>query len=49
VLRRIFASKREKITGGWRKSHREELQKVVHFAIYDFGNQIQEDEMGDAL
>jgi hypothetical protein len=28
VLRRIFIPKREKITGGWRKLHNEELQNL---------------------
>jgi hypothetical protein len=37
VLRRIFGTKRETVTGGWRKLHNEELH-----------NQIKEDEMGEA-
>jgi hypothetical protein len=27
VLRRIFEQKRDKVTGGWRKLHKEELHK----------------------
>jgi hypothetical protein len=30
VLRRIFGSKRDEVTGGWRKLHNEEL-----FAMYN--------------
>jgi hypothetical protein len=28
VLRRIFGSKREEVTGGWRKLHNEELHSL---------------------
>jgi hypothetical protein len=28
VLRRIFGSKRDEVTGGWRKLHNEELQNL---------------------
>jgi hypothetical protein len=28
VLRRIFGSKRDNVTGGWRKLHNEELQNL---------------------
>jgi hypothetical protein len=28
VLRRIFGSKRNKVTGGWRKLHNEELHNL---------------------
>jgi hypothetical protein len=28
VLRRIFAPKRDEVTGGWRKLHNEELHNV---------------------
>jgi hypothetical protein len=28
VLRRIFASKRDEVTGDWRKLHTEELHKL---------------------
>jgi hypothetical protein len=28
VLRRIFGSKREKVTGGWKKLHNEELRDL---------------------
>jgi hypothetical protein len=38
VLRRIFGPKRDKVTGGWRKLHTEELHNF----------QVKEDEMGRA-
>jgi hypothetical protein len=41
VLRRIFGHKRDKVTGGWRKLHNEEIK-------YYSGNQIQKNEMGGA-
>jgi hypothetical protein len=28
VLRRIFGSERDEVTGGWRKLHNEELQRL---------------------
>jgi hypothetical protein len=34
LLRRIFGSKRDEVTGGWRKLHDEELQWFVLFAQY---------------
>jgi hypothetical protein len=30
VLRRIFGSKRDEVTGGWRKLHEEELCKLYY-------------------
>jgi hypothetical protein len=30
VLRRIFGTKREKVTGGWRKLHNEELHNLYY-------------------
>jgi hypothetical protein len=29
VLRRIFGSKREEVTGGWRKLHNEEIHNLL--------------------
>jgi hypothetical protein len=37
VLRRIFGSKRDKVTGEWRKVHKEELND-----LYSSSNIIQE-------
>jgi hypothetical protein len=34
VPRRIFGPKREEVTGGWRKLHREELCKFLLLASY---------------
>jgi hypothetical protein len=31
VLRRVFASKREEVTGEWRKLHNEELSDLYYF------------------
>jgi hypothetical protein len=33
VLRRIFGSKRDGVTGGWRKLHNEELHNL-HYLAY---------------
>jgi hypothetical protein len=44
VLRKIFGPKRDKIIGGWRKLHNEEL---LHFARHN-QNKVKEDEMGRA-
>jgi hypothetical protein len=32
VLRRIFGTKKDEVTGGWRKLHSEELHKFYSFA-----------------
>jgi hypothetical protein len=34
VLRRIFGSKRDQVTGEWRKLHNEELHYLYSFAKY---------------
>jgi hypothetical protein len=34
VLRRIFGSKRDEVTGGWRKLHNEKLHGFILFAQY---------------
>jgi hypothetical protein len=31
VLRRIFGPKRDEVTGGWRKLHKEELHNLYSF------------------
>jgi hypothetical protein len=43
VLRRIFGTKRDEVTGEWRKLHNEELHDMYSSSIY-----IQVDEMGGA-
>jgi len=48
VLRRIFGSKRDKVTGEWRKLHNEELNDMYYFTKYCSSNQIEENEMGAA-
>jgi hypothetical protein len=42
VLRRIFGSKRGKVTRGWRKLH----NSLVLFAKYNLSDRVKEDEMG---
>jgi len=42
VLRRIFASKRDEVTGAWRKLHIEELTQ------YSSCDKIEKNEMGGA-
>jgi hypothetical protein len=43
MLRRIFGSKRDEVTGYWRKLHNEEL-----YNLYNYNYQDKEDEMGRA-
>jgi hypothetical protein len=45
VLRKIFESKREEVTGDWRKSHDEELQFFVLLSRYSY-NCIKDSGMG---
>jgi hypothetical protein len=33
VLRRIFGSKRDEVTGGWRKLHNEELHNLIFISM----------------
>jgi hypothetical protein len=47
VLRKIFGSKKEEVTGDWRKLHTEGLHDL-HFSP-DSIWVIKEDEMGDAF
>jgi hypothetical protein len=39
VLRRIFGSKRDEVTGGWRKLHNEELHRYLK--VCDDGKLVQ--------
>jgi hypothetical protein len=49
VLRRIFGTKRDGVTGGWRKLHNEELHNLfVHFTKYNENYKAEEDEVGGA-
>jgi hypothetical protein len=43
VLRRIFGTKRDEVTGAWKKLHNEELHN-----LYSSPNQVKEDEMDRA-
>ena len=43
VLRRIFGSKRDEVTGEWRKLHNEEINDV-----YCSPNKMEKNEMGGA-
>jgi hypothetical protein len=44
VLRRIFGCKSDKVTGGWRKLHNEELS--VLFTENNQNDQIKNDDIG---
>jgi hypothetical protein len=46
VLRRIFGSKRDGVTGGWRKLHNEELHNLYSIAKYNWNYKVEEDEVG---
>jgi hypothetical protein len=49
VLRRIFGSKRNEVTGGWRKLHNEEFHNLYSSpSTYNYNDQVKEDEMGRA-
>jgi hypothetical protein len=41
VLRMIFGSQREEVTGDWRKLH-DELHDLYSFPRYDLGDQIKD-------
>jgi hypothetical protein len=45
VLRRIFGSKSDKVTGEWRKLHNEELNDVF-LTKYCEGGKIEKNKMG---
>jgi hypothetical protein len=46
VLRKIFRPKREKVAGGWRRLHFEELHKFYASTKYYYGDQIKNYETG---
>jgi hypothetical protein len=48
VLRKIFETKREEVTGDWGKSHDEELQFFVLLPRYS-NNRIKDSEMGRGM
>jgi hypothetical protein len=48
VLRRIFGSKRDEVTGGWRKLHNEELHGLYSSPSIIRVIKAKEDEMGGA-
>jgi hypothetical protein len=48
LLRRIFGSKRNEGTGGWRKVHNEELRNLYSSPSIIRMNKVKEDEMARA-
>jgi hypothetical protein len=47
VLRRIFGSKRDEVTGEWRQLHNKEFRDLYSSpSTYNLNNQVEEDEMG---
>jgi hypothetical protein len=49
VLRRVFGSKRDEVTGDWRKMHNEELHNLYSSSsIIGYSDQVKEDEIGGA-
>jgi hypothetical protein len=46
VLRRIFGTKGDEVTGEWRRLHNEELMTCTPAKYYS-GAQIEKNEMGD--
>jgi len=48
VLRRVFGSKRDEVTGEWRKLHNEE-QGSLPLTQYCAGGKIEKNEMGGAF
>jgi hypothetical protein len=44
VLRRVFGSKKNEVTGEWRKLHNEELNDCTPHQIYS-GDQIEKNEL----
>jgi hypothetical protein len=48
MLRRIFVPKRDKVMGGWRKLHNEELHNLYSSPSIIRMIQVKEDEMGGA-
>jgi hypothetical protein len=45
---RIFGSKRDEVTGGWRKLHNEQLHKLYCSPSIIRNDQVKEDEMDRA-
>jgi hypothetical protein len=43
VLRRIFRTQRDEVTGGWRELHNIELHKLYLSASYNWNGQVKED------
>ena len=48
VLRRIFGSKRDEVTGNWKKLHNEELNDLYSSPNTVLGDQLEKNEMGGA-
>jgi len=48
VLRRVFGSKRDEVTGEWRKLHNEELRDLYSLPNMGAGGKIEKNEMGGA-
>jgi hypothetical protein len=48
VLRRIFGTRRDEVTGEWRRLHNEELSLFVLLTQYYAGDKIEKNEMGRA-
>jgi len=47
LLRRVFGSKRDEVTGEWRKLHNEELRDL-YLTQYCAGGKIEKNDMGGA-
>jgi hypothetical protein len=48
VLRRIFGSKRDEVTGEWRRLHNKKLYALYSLTKYFSGDRIKKTEMGGA-
>ena len=46
VLRKVFGSKRDEVTGEWRKLHNEELRDLYSLTQHCAGAKIEKNEMG---
>ena len=46
VLRKICGSKRDEVTGGWRRLHNEELLYSILLTKYYLGDKIKKNEVG---
>jgi hypothetical protein len=47
VIRRIFGSKRDEVTGEWIKLHSEELHYFIFLPKYYYADQVEEIEVGE--